>query len=337
MLAQLVALALVLSAPQRTWSEIAVVDGDPVMRGLPRDAIPAIDRPVFTRGADAKTMSGDELVIGITDGTTAKAYSTWHLNGHEIVNDVLGTSPIAVTWCPLCFTGVVYSRQVGGRTLRFGVSGMLWRENLVMYDRETDSWWAQAAGVSIQGPLKGRTLTQLPATMMPWREWLKQHPETLVLSKASPRGPEGMTDVYDTYHGSGSLGATGRMRSSKGVDPKARIAGFRLAGGAFAVDLAALAKTPVVIAEAGGQPVVLAADSRVNARVFRAGDHAFSIRREGGERRLIDAATGSVWDPITGRALSGTLQGARLQEIPANLSYWFAWRAFFPDTTWLVK
>ena len=92
-----VALGLVVS-PQRPWAEVAVIDGDPVMRGLPKDAIPAIDEPTFVRADRATFMTDDEYVIGVFDGTTAKAYSTWHLNGHEIVNDTLGSAAITVTW-----------------------------------------------------------------------------------------------------------------------------------------------------------------------------------------------------------------------------------------------
>ena len=93
------ALALgLIVAPQRPWAEAAVIDGDPVMRGLPKDAIPAIDEPIFVRADRATFMKDDEYVIGVFDGTTAKAYSTWHLNGHEIVNDTLGSAAITVTW-----------------------------------------------------------------------------------------------------------------------------------------------------------------------------------------------------------------------------------------------
>jgi len=91
------ALAL-LPAAQRPWAEVMVIDGDPVMRGLPKDGIPAIDNPVFVPIGEATFMDDNELVIGVSDGTTAKAYSTWLLNGHEIVNDTLGSASIAVTW-----------------------------------------------------------------------------------------------------------------------------------------------------------------------------------------------------------------------------------------------
>lgn len=89
---------LALALPQGQWAEVVVIDGDPVMRGLPKDAIPAIDAPVFVPAREATFMDDAEYVIGVSDGTTAKAYSTWLLNGHEIVNDTLGSASIAVTW-----------------------------------------------------------------------------------------------------------------------------------------------------------------------------------------------------------------------------------------------
>ena len=127
------------------------IDGDPVVEVLPKDAIPAIDQPVFVDADQADFMRDDELIIGVASGGEAKAYSTWLLDGHEIVNDHIGSTPIAVTWCPLCFTGIVYIRSDGVREMTFGVSGRLWRENLVMYDRQTNSWWSQASGRSRAG------------------------------------------------------------------------------------------------------------------------------------------------------------------------------------------
>ena len=95
-----------LMAWQGQWSPVAVIDGDAVMRGLAPDAIPSIDAPVFVEGATTRELRDDELVIGVTNGRTTKAYSAWHLNSHEIVNDLLDGQPIAVTWCPLCFTAI---------------------------------------------------------------------------------------------------------------------------------------------------------------------------------------------------------------------------------------
>ncbi len=323
-------LALVsMAAAQQPWSAVTTIDGDPVMRGLPRDAIPAINRPVFVKGAGASHMQPDEYVIGVTDGQAAKAYSTWHLNGHEIVNDMLGDRPIAVTWCPLCFTGIVYDRRVDGRTLRFGVSGMLWRENLVMYDRETDSWWAQATGTAIRGPLKDRSLTLVVSTMTTWKDWLARHPDTLLLSKASPDGPQGRSDAYAGYHTSQSLGVTGRFRrSDSGLDDKARVLGFRLVDQSFVVPLTALAGDRVISMASPVPALVVSVGSGAGGRVFLTREHRFSASSEA-PGRLVDAATESSWNR-NGLAISGPLQGRQLEEVPASLAYWFAWRAFFP-------
>jgi hypothetical protein len=303
------------------------------MRGLPRDAIPAIDRPTFVTAADARFMQPREYVIGITDGSVAKAYSTWQLNAHEIVNDTLNGRPIAVTWCPLCYTGVVYRRQVGDRTLSFGVGGMLWRENLVMYDRETDSWWAQATGRGIRGSFAGATLAQLPATLVTWQEWRARYPGTLVLSKRPLPGSPGQTEVYLDYHRSGDLGVTGRLRGGGRPDPKTKILGIRLGAGAMAVTLEGLERTPLLIVTSPeGGIVVAASGDRSGARVFRTGAHAMTV--SGG--RLLEDATNSTWDGCTGTAVNGRLKGTQLDEVPATLAYWFAWRAFYPDSVWMV-
>lgn len=321
--------ATVAGAAQWTVTEI---DGDPVMRGLPRDAIPAIDNPVFVPAARAGFMRGDEYVIGITDGTTTKAYSALHLNAHEIVNDTLGGRAIAVTWCPLCYTGIVYDRVVEGRTLSFGVSGLLWRENLVMYDRETDSWWSQASGRAIQGTLRGRELTMVSATMVTWQTWLQKYPQTLVLEKTGSRST---IDVYARYHASSDLGVTGRMRPGAGrIAAKTRIVGFRLDGRAFAVELSRLPSSGILIATAAETPVVVAGvPDGSGARIFRAGGHAFGVENRNGQSVLVDEASRSAWDAFEGRARQGAMAGSRLEEVPASMSYWFAWQAFFPSTT----
>lgn len=297
-LAMSLMVTLLALAPQRPWTPVTTIDGDAVMRGLPKDGIPAIDRPRFMKGAGAPFMRPDEYVIGVTDGTTSKAYSVWHLNGHEIVNDTLGDRPIAVTWCPLCYTGIVYDRRVDGRVLTFGVSGLLWRENLVMYDRQTGSWWAQASGAAIRGGLMGASLTMIVATMTTWKDWLARHPETLVLSKVTPEGPTGRSDSYAGYHAGTALGVTGRSRRAdgSGLDDKARVIGFRVSGQPFVVPLSALASGQIVFS-APRRVAVVPVGGGAGGRVF-----------------LLDD------------------EGKPETELPASLSYWFAWRAFFPSS-----
>ncbi|MBI2150035.1 MAG: DUF3179 domain-containing protein [Acidobacteria bacterium] len=194
----------------------------------------------------------------------------------------------------------MYAREINGQTLTFGVSGMLWRENLVMYDDETNSWWAQASGKAIDGKLKGVTLKMYPgASMMTWKEWRAQHPNTVVLSKQTRRGREGMSGSYNEYHRSSRIGVTGRLRfNDKQLPAKARILGFRVGERAYAVDLAALARKGRITATASDGKKLTIAPTR-------------------------DGVGGSVY--IMG-------EGVQQSEIPSSVSYWFAWKAFFPET-----
>ena len=314
-----------------------VVDGHLVVDVLPRDAIPAIDRPVFVSAGEADDfMSDDELVIGVVAGGVAKAYSTWLLDRHEIVNDVIGSTPIAVTWCPLCYTGIVYAREVDGRELTFGVSGRLWRENLVMYDRQSESFWSQAGGRAIAGPMKDSKLEMFPAEMMTWKQWWTLHPETLVLSKYVGGRLEGAADTYADYHRSSRIGVTRTLGfSDSGLGPKERVLSFVMDGQAFSVPLAELSDDPVVTIETASGPLLIVGtpDGRT-ARVFVTESREWSHFGEREGRTIIkDGELGSEWDGYTGRALAGPAEGRTLDQIPTTLSYWFAWKTFYPNTT----
>ncbi len=223
----------------------------------------------------------------------------------------------------------MYARTVASRELTFGVSGMLWRENLVMYDRQTDSWWAQAMGEAIHGEFKGTTLEIFPSQMMTWREWRARHPDTLVLRK--PSGNRAMRDNYATYHASDRIGVTGFTRpTGGGLDPKTLVAAFRTEAAAFAV-VADRVIGKAALADASGTPVVVAGTADGSGvRTFRSGEHRFRVATGTDTPRLVDEATGSEWDAFEGRAISGALAGRQLDEVPSTLSYWFAWRAFFP-------
>lgn len=227
----------------------------------------------------------------------------------------------------------MYARSVGGEELSFGVSGMLWRDNLIMYDRQTDSWWSQADGRAIRGPKQGAGLEHVPSDMMRWTEWRAIHPGTLVLSTGETRRGR---DAYASYHAGRNIGVTGRTRrSGGGLDAKARVLGFRLGPQAFVVPLDALSKTPVLQVDAGGESVVLVATpDRSTARVFLGGSAVFEDAGvTEGRVRMRDRATGSVWDGFEGRAVSGPRAGETLQAVTSHLSYWFSWYSFFPDTT----
>jgi hypothetical protein len=147
-----------------------------------RDAIIPVDLPVYG-GADALPwLEDDDLVLGYESGEEAFAYPINILNFYEIVNDVIGGDPVLITYCPLCVSGVVFSREVDGETLTFGNTSALYQSDLVMYDHQTGSYWFQVAGEAVVGTMTGSHLDPLPSATMPWGRWKALHPDTLLLT-----------------------------------------------------------------------------------------------------------------------------------------------------------
>ena len=151
--------------------------------GPPRNGIPALDHPAFisTSEADRNLKAGD-IILGAEFGGAAKAYPVRILNWHEVVNDDVGEQPVLISWCPLCGSGLVYDPRANGRRYTFGVSGLLYQQNLLLFDRETESLWSQIRGGAVAGPLAGTFLRLLPVTMTTWGSWKQEHPQTSVLS-----------------------------------------------------------------------------------------------------------------------------------------------------------
>lgn len=173
--------------PETDFSVTSVGDwGEILSGGPPKDGIPALSDPAFVPVA-AETRIGDrEAVIAVEiDGQTPRAYPIRYLTWHEIVNDEIGGVPVAVTFCPLCNSGITFDRRVDGRTLSFGVSGKLRNSDMVMYDRETQSWWQQAIGTGIVGEMTGVELTALPTWMESWAEFRARNPNGLVMDQPS--------------------------------------------------------------------------------------------------------------------------------------------------------
>ena len=166
--------------------------------GPPRDGIPAIDRPRFV-DAVGSGLSDADRVLGLEVGAVARAYPVRILNWHEIVNDRIGGRAVAVTYCPLCGTGVAFDARVGGQDTQFGVSGLLYNSDVLLYDRRTESLWSQIMARAVAGPLKGTPLQALPLTHTSWSAWRGRHPQTEVL--ATPTGTERDygRDPYDGY------------------------------------------------------------------------------------------------------------------------------------------
>jgi uncharacterized protein DUF3179 len=151
--------------------------------GPPKNGIPALDHPAFTNAAEAdRSLKPDDIVLGAEFSGVAKAYPVRILNWHEVVNDDVGEQPVLISWCPLCGSGLVYDSRANGRRYTFGVSGLLYQQNLLFFDHETESLWSQLRGQAVAGPLAETSLRLLPVTLASWRSWRAEHPQTLVLS-----------------------------------------------------------------------------------------------------------------------------------------------------------
>jgi hypothetical protein len=158
-------------------------DIDTVFQGCPqRDCIPSIDRPQFLDTAEVEFLEADDLVLSITHAGITRAYPTRILDRHEIVNDHFGNTPVAVTYCPLCGSGLAFVRELDGTEVEMGVSGLLHNNDLIMYDRRTESLWQQVTGKAIAGPKRGSRLEVLPVMVSLWEDWSKVYPDAQVLA-----------------------------------------------------------------------------------------------------------------------------------------------------------
>ncbi len=166
--------------------------------GPPRDGIPALDEPKVVPASES-AWKDEEIVLGLVVGGEARAYPVAILDWHELVNDTLGGRPILVSYCPLCGTGLVFDRRIDGKTRHFGVSGLLYRSDLLMYDRETESLWSQIAARAVTGPMMGRRLDMLRSSFQRWGEWRSEHPETTVLSKRTGHRRDYARSPYGGY------------------------------------------------------------------------------------------------------------------------------------------
>ncbi|MCH7811940.1 MAG: DUF3179 domain-containing protein [Chloroflexi bacterium] len=302
---------------------------------LPKDAIRSIDDPQFVSAQEAASaMADQEFVIGLAIEGDVRAYPINVLSRHEIVNDVVGGVPVAVTYCPLCFTGIVYDRRVDGETLEFGVSGKLVMNDLVMFDRQTDSLWQQILGEGIDGHYKGTRLTAVSATQTTWARWRDAHPETLVLDKNGSY----QSDSYAGYYRSGDQGVLGGFRSDDRLPAKAFVLGIIVDDRPKAYPFETLAAAPVVNDSLGDRALVVVYDDRSGTAVTfdREVDGrplTFELERAlPSDVLLRDLETGSLWSGLSGEALDGPLAGTMLFQVPSFYSFWFAWADFYVNT-----
>ncbi|MBL4659094.1 MAG: DUF3179 domain-containing protein [Alcanivoracaceae bacterium] len=202
-----------------------------ILQGCPRvDCIPSIDNPEFMPATEVDFLKDHDLIIAITIDKQTRVYPTTTLQQHEIVNDQIGDIPFAVTYCPLCGTGDIFSRKVKGEVVEFGVSGVLHGSDLVMYDRKNNNLWQQLTGKSFAGPDRGYQLETLPLVMTDWKTWLDKHPDSMVLSNSKDK----INDHYEKYRNSDKI-MYGGVTDPR-LNPKRVIYGVTIDDQAIALD-----------------------------------------------------------------------------------------------------
>ncbi|MDE2767683.1 MAG: DUF3179 domain-containing (seleno)protein [Chloroflexota bacterium] len=262
-----------------------------------RDGIPPIYDPRLTT-PDNINLKPHEMVLAVEINGDARAYPIEPLVSYEIVNDVVGGVPLAITWCPLCYSGLVYERVWDGQTLTLGVQGALYKGAQTWWDHETGSIWSQVFGEALDGPLDGAQLRPVVASLTPWGSWLKQHPTTLVLKQRLSLGAPN-----SAFH----LQSLPKDIWVIGVDIDGAAAGFYFDETArLGVQQAVIGDTPVVAFAEAESRIVRTYEARVDGREL-----SFDV--DGSE--LTDRETGTRWDGLSGAAVSGPMAGTRLRPV----------------------
>jgi len=314
---------------------------------LSPDDIPAITTPAFgSLGQAAEWLGPDAPVLVLRDGDGARAYPLAILELHEVVDDSIGQTPVAITYSPIANAAVVFDRRVRGLTLTFGTSGKVYQSDLVMYDRETKSLWPQLLAGAAAGELKGAILTTVPSQLASFADFATTYPSGTVLAR-----PGSATYAVTPYLGYDSRAAPYEGFFSGKLDGRMpameRVVGV-VDGGvvrAFPYDALRARGNPAVVQEAdyavfwGGaarSPLNTSqiAEGRIvgSSGVFRPRARGKTLHFSATGGKITDAETGSVWS-LEGRALSGPLKGAALPEVQHLDAFWFAWAAFHPSTT----
>lgn len=334
---------------QTDFRRRTVPSGEIVSGGPPKDGIPAIDRPRFETALQANQwLSERDPVMVVEHGGAVRAYPLRILIWHEIVNDQVAGLPVAVTFCPLCNTALVFDRRLAGRMLDFGTTGRLRHSDLVMYDRQTESWWQQATGEGIVGRFAGSKLRRVPSTILAWGTARTLHPDIRVLSRSTGFDRDYGRNPYVSYDSpiGRPFAEFFRRRPDPRLPAMERLIAVELGRG-WAVPVAALRRVRVVNARAGDIPFTVfwtsgAASALDRGEVADGRDvgqsAAFDRRLQGRvltfrpvRNGFQDRETGSFWD-LAGRAVSGPLRGQRLQAVPHDNPFWFAWITFRPQT-----
>ena len=311
-----------------------------VSGGPPPDGIPSIDNPKFMSVKEAdKILEDSELVVGLSVNGDIRAYPLQILVWHEIVNDNVGGVPVAVTYCPLCFTNQVFNRTLeDGNMIEFGTSGKLYNSNLVMYDRVSNSLWSQALAQGIVGKYAGVNLQRMPFDVANWKEWKELYPESKVLSRDTGSSrPYGADPYGDYYTNSEVLFPISNTDNRLGL--KEIIIGLENSGQYKAYKLQDVEDKKIINDEISNKSIAVFSSFPFMVRVFNrpvVDGQVLQFKYNSQNSTFIDLNTGSEWN-FEGAAINGGLKGKELTRLPFDEGFWFEWVAFHPETQLFKK
>ena len=329
----------------------SIVDFHEILVGNPvKDGIPSIDKPAMESvEAAADWLSGRSPVIAVEIEDDARAYPLAILMWHEIANDEIAGIPVAVTFCPLCNSSITFDRSVNGEVLEFGVSGLLRNSDLIMFDRQTETWWQQLTGEGLAGDYAGTILDIVPSQVVSFGSFAERYPEGMVLSRETGFNRQYGVNPYRDYDSRGGTPFLFRgeldLRLPSAVD---HVLAAKIDDSAIAYPFDSLrrervindivANTPIVVfyqsgvASALGDYIIDNARDMGTAGMYEATLNGVALRfSANADGTFRDEATESTWNAY-GEAIAGELEGSQLRMINAFPHFWFAWAAFYPET-----
>ena len=315
--------------------------------GPPRDGIVAIDHPTFISNNKAKdVLAPREPVVMVKIDGEAKAYPLRILLYHEIVNDEVGGTPIFVTHCPLCNTAIVFKRKVNNIVLDFGTTGRVRDSNLIMYDRQTESWWQQFTGDSIIGKLAGTQLELISSQIVSFAQFNESYPNGLILSQDTGyRRYYGKTP-YPGYDNLSGIPFLFKREIDFRLPPLERVLAISNEKQSVIFPFSYLSNKPLINTKFEGQAILVVSqasmvstmdkkeiknsNSMLTAAAFERTIDDEVLTFELRDNQIYDTQTSSLWN-IFGEAIAGVLQGKKLKQIDNNVHFAFAWLAFYPE------
>lgn len=335
--------------PKTDVSKISVDPSEIMSGGPPRDGIPSVDDPKFIDFAEADTwLKSQEPVVAFSHEGVARAYPLQILIFHEIVNDTIAGKPVTVTFCPLCNASIVFDRNFDGKVLDFGTTGRLRNSDLIMYDRQSETWWQQFTGRGMIGEYNEMKLTQLPSQIISYEVFKSSYPNGEVLSTDTGTSRPYGENPYRGYDDINSNPFLLRGSADPRLPAMERVLSVPDGDKVQLVTLSLLADNPIVQFDTDAGSVLVLATSSANsalddtminesrlipsAAAFRAKIDSQELSFKLSDEQVVDEQTGSVWNAV-GTAVEGKLKGKQLSQIDRGVHFAFAWLRFDPEAT----